>query len=233
MTKAVSYHFVPITLLLGRSKMDKYSMCRPGGFNITERAIKFCNLKEDSKIVDIGCGTGATVYYISEKYGYNICGLDKDEKSINTAKSFGKSKLFHLGDAKNLPFETSSLDALLFECSFSKMDEPKLVLEEGKRVLKNNGYLIMSDFYARKKAAKLQGLLGRLDKKEDIINQIEEHNFTIKLFEDYSDYMVNMWGQMIFEQGLDKICKNIGADTEELKEIKSGYFLLIAQKTVK
>lgn len=225
-----SYHFVPITLHLGRFSMDKYSMCRPGGFKITERAIKFCNLTEDSKIADIGCGTGATVYYISENYGCNICGLDKDEKSINKAKSFGESKLFHLCDAKNLPFESCSLDALLFECSFSKIDEPKRVLEECNRVLKNNGYLIMSDFYARGKAAKLNGLLGRLDKKEDILNQIEEHNFKIKLFEDYSDYMVSMWGQMIFEQGLDNICKNIGADTKKLKEIKSGYFLVIAKK---
>lgn len=210
--------------------MEKYSICRPGGFKITDRAISFCKFSEESKIADIGCGYGSTVYHILENYGLNIYGVDKDEHSLNYARSFGKSNLFYLSDASNLPFENGSLDGLLFECSFSKMDNPHLILNECSRVLKTNGLLVISDFYARGKTAQLKGLMGRVDKKENILNQIEQHKFKIELFEDYSEYLFDLWGQMIFDQGLDSIYENIGADTKALKEIKSGYFLSISQK---
>ncbi len=205
-------------------------MCRPGGFKITDRAIIFCKFSKESKIADIGCGCGSTVHYIIENYGLDIYGVDKDEHSLNQAGTFGKSNLFYLSDAENLPFETSSLDGLLFECSFSKMDNPNLILNECRRVLKTNGLLVISDFYARGKTAQLKGLMGRVDKKENIFKLLEQNKFKIKLFEDYSDCVIELWGQMIFDQGIDSIFKNIGADEKTLKEIKSGYFLSISQK---
>ena len=37
---------------------------RPGGFKLTEQAVDFCALNEQSRVLDLGCGMGATASYL-------------------------------------------------------------------------------------------------------------------------------------------------------------------------
>ena len=39
---------------------------RPGGFRLTEKALRFCNITEANSVLDLGCGLGATVNYLYE-----------------------------------------------------------------------------------------------------------------------------------------------------------------------
>jgi len=202
------------------------AICRPGGYKITERALEFCGFSKDAKLADIGCGLGATVRHIRRNYDYDICGIEKDKDAVKLAVT----QFVYAGDSTELPFDSEELDGLLFECSFSKMDNPELVLTECQRVLKPGGYLIISDMYARGSSAALSGLLGRIEAKEEILDKLIMSGFDIKLFEDYSDELHRMWGQLIFEHGAKALCENLGTDSGKLKEIKCGYCLIIAQK---
>lgn len=210
-------------------KEDRCNLCRPGGFVITDRAIRFCNFKKNSKLADIGCGLGATVRYVKENYKLDICGVDKDENSLCQAINYGKDDVFLLTDGSHLPFDDGIIDGLLFECSLSKMDNYDLILNECSRVLEADGYLVISDLYARGKPAQLSGLLGRVDTKETFLKILAQYNFKVKLFEDYSSSLLELWGQMIFEHGANELYDNIGTDIKSLKEIKCGYFLIVAQ----
>lgn len=49
---------------------------------------KFPKLKEDINILDVGCGTGISITMPLGKEGYNILGIDIDNKSIEYAKSY-------------------------------------------------------------------------------------------------------------------------------------------------
>lgn len=201
-------------------------MCRPGGFEITDRAMSYCPFPRKAKLADIGSGPGATVGYIRKNYGFEIWGVEKDAETVKRA---GSEFIIH-GDGHKMPFGIEELDGLLFECSLSKMDDPKTVLIEARRVLKPGGYLIISDMYAKGERAELTGLLGRVETKETLFGQLSDSGFSLKLFEDYSPALKRMWGQLIFQYGLDMICENFGTDWDHLKRIKSGYCLIIGQK---
>lgn len=205
----------------------KYTSCvisRPGGFTITERALSICKFQLGSKILDLGCGSGATVDYLIQKYGFEAYGLDKKLElsvlQVNLIKAA----------AEAIPFPATSMDGVLMECSFSMMDNQKTVLKECNRVLNANGRLIISDMYARGEAARLKGCLGRVDSKESIINIIESNGFTIEYFEDFSQHLQTMWGQMIFEKGAKSFYCDLGVDPETMKRIKCGYYLIVARK---
>jgi len=51
---------------------------RPGGFEITEKAINFCKFPNNAKILDIGCGLGTTVDYLVQNHLFDAYGIDKN-----------------------------------------------------------------------------------------------------------------------------------------------------------
>ena len=199
------------------------SIYRPGGFVITDKALSFCSFPSKAKLLDIGCGAGATVLHMINNYNFDAFGIDKNLKD-NSEKYLIKAS------AEDIPFLAASKDGVIMECSFSLMDDQEKVLKECYRVLKNDGLLIISEIYARGEAAQLKGCLGLVDTKENLISKLERNNFKLELFEDYSHHLQTMWGQMIFEKGAESFYKDLGVCPEKLKQVKCGYCLITARK---
>jgi len=197
----------------------------PAGFEIAERAFLYCHLPEGAKVLDIGCGDGATVNYLTEEFNLDIYGIDLNPSSIE------KNEKIIPANAENIPFADSSFDGILMECSFSLMNNQERVLEECFRLLKENGYLVISDMFARGVPARFSGCLGRLDSEETIVTLIERSGFQVTMFVDYSANLPSLWGQLILKNGADSFYKELGTDPQTIKKIKCGYFLLIATKS--
>ena len=214
---------------------------RPGGFAITDRAIRFCNFTSQARLADLGCGLGATIRHLEREHGLTAVGLDQDAacvakaraKTINSAggRHGNQPDRLIVGDARQMPFADSSLDGLLFECSFSKMEPPEAVLAECRRVLKSGGYWICSDLYARRKQAAARGdraMTGRFDTRQMIVERAEANGFEVCLFEDHTPTLQAMVGQLILDGGLESLRENLGTSREGLREIGCGYYLMIA-----
>ena len=197
---------------------------RPGGFLITGRAFSICRFPAGARILDLGCGSGATVEYLINNYGFDAFGID-----INPELELS-SEIMLKASSGNIPFTDKSTDGILLECSFSLMENPAEVLRECFRVLKEKGKLIISDMYAQGEPAKLSGCLGRIDTKENIISFLEENLFNVVHFEDFTHYLKTMWGQMIFDKGVESFYCGLGVSPEVFKKVNCGYYLLIASK---
>lgn len=208
-----------------KNKYDELK--RPGGFEITDRALSVCMFPKGAKILDIGCGSGATTRYLKTKYNLDTFGMD-----INCEKESNDENLLQ-ASAEKIPFETSTMDGVIMECSFSLMKNQVKVLQECCRVLKKDGKLVITDMYARGETAHLEGCLGHLDTKENIIVMLANHGFKVAFFEDFSFHLQTWWGQMILEKGAASFYCGLQTDAETMKRVRCGYFLLVASKNNK
>lgn len=98
------------------------------------------------KILDVGCGTGNILMKLAENGNRGLYGLDLSENMIEIAKQkLGNKAELKVGDSEYMPFEDDSFDVLVCNASFHHYPNPQKVLLEMKRVLKNNGTLVIGD----------------------------------------------------------------------------------------
>jgi len=97
-----------------------------------------------SKVLDLGCGFGETArYFLDEEYA--CIGVDAVRESVEKAKvSTGHAEAFQVMDATALTFGNQSFEVVTFMDVLEHVGEPKPVLNEIARVLKEDGLLILS-----------------------------------------------------------------------------------------
>lgn len=98
-------------------------------------------------VLDIGCADGTFSKVIFDKSrASKFVGMDVLPKSVSFAKRrFAKSKKmsFRVADAHNLPFKDQSFDAVVCLEAMEHVEDPRRVISEMKRVLNDNGYIIV------------------------------------------------------------------------------------------
>ena len=173
---------------------NECNLCRPGGFALTRQMFQFAGIEIPEagaaetestdpvvplRVIDIGCGTGGTMRWLSEHFpDWQISGLDKNP-------DVHEPGWIETGCAEKLPYPDQTADIILMECSCSKAAEPAAALREVYRVLKPEGWLLMSDMYARKKELFLDGMLGRLESAKTIRDRLAEAGFSPEELEEF------------------------------------------------
>lgn len=136
------------------------------------------NLKKNSKIIDIACGTGRHAIYLNI-LGYNVTGIDLSKNNIEEASKFSKKNLrFYIHDMRKL-FKPNQYDlAVNLFTSFGYFnkdsDNEKALISIAGNV-KREG-LIVIDFMNVKKV-----LMNLIEAEIKIINNVQfKINRTVK-----------------------------------------------------
>jgi len=221
---------------------------RPGGFSLTDTGIQYCNLSPGDTVLDLGCGLGATVNYLNEKYHLAAVGIDPSEKMIATAKGKYGYPGFFRGKGEQLPFEDESFDCVLAECTLSLMDSLDSAIKQVYRVLKEKGWFVVTDVYAQNPAAvsklgdySLNSCLRGIHDLGQLKNKLEQAGFSIAYWEDCSQYLKELFVKIGFSYGSMGEFWNTAAEKcvsgdefyKSIKQCKPGYFLMIAKKKEK
>jgi ubiquinone/menaquinone biosynthesis C-methylase UbiE len=218
---------------------------RPGGFSLTDIGVQYCNLSTGDTVLDLGCGRGATVNYLYQKYGITTVGIDPSEKLIEEAKVNYPYASFFLGNGEQLPFEDESFDAVFAECTLSLMDHPDRVMEQVNRVLKENGWFFITDVYAKNPETviktghySINSCMRGLHDLDELGGKLEQAGFIIVILGDYSQYLKELFVKISFSSS--SMCEfwNAAADgavsgdefNKMIKQGKPGYFLMVARK---
>ncbi|HYN44748.1 MAG TPA: class I SAM-dependent methyltransferase [Candidatus Limnocylindrales bacterium] len=96
------------------------------------------------KMLDIGCGTGASTWYLSRE-GFSAYGIDGSETAIKIAKERFKNENlegeFNVGDFIKLDYPTNFFDCVIdvVALQHNAPECLKVILDEIFRVLKPNG----------------------------------------------------------------------------------------------
>lgn len=141
---ALAYESDLAKLLLGES-------FHPGGLRLTERLGILLGLTPESRVLDVASGTGASAFYLAERFGCLVVGIDygagnvEAANAISYAKGFADRVRFQQGDAERLPVEDGGFDAVICECAFCTFPQKDVAAREFARVLRPGGAAGLSD----------------------------------------------------------------------------------------
>lgn len=107
------------------------------------------NITKNAKVLEVGCGEGRSIKDILS-ITENIVGIDIDVQAVEETKKLFKNhpkvKILVM-DGTNISFEDNSFDYVLCMTTFANFGDKKYkILEEMKRVVKKEGFIIVSVF---------------------------------------------------------------------------------------
>lgn len=126
---------------------------------VAKKIIKKYNLKNTSRILDVGCGKGFLLYEIKKILpGINLYGIDISKyalKSINKLID-GKFKYLNL-NKNNLPYKSKHFDLVISLACLHNLEINRLkkIIEEINRVGKNS-YIMVESYRNEKELFNLQ-----------------------------------------------------------------------------
>jgi ubiquinone/menaquinone biosynthesis C-methylase UbiE len=104
------------------------------------------------KFLDIGTGSGRIAIGVGKfAPDSEVTGVDLSESMLGVARRNAESEgvsqkvAFRLGDAKGLPFDDNSFDAVFCHNMLHHLPHPEMMISEIKRVAKNEGAIIVRD----------------------------------------------------------------------------------------
>lgn len=212
---------------------------RPGGLDLTQRALATCDLAPGARVLDLGCGLGASAAFLAER-GMTALGLDSAADKLAEARSLHPGLALIQADAQDPPLARASLEGVFCECVLSLCPRPEAVLAACCRLLRPGGWLVLSDLYLRRPelapataAGPGGGCLAGAKGKGALLELVASAGLELALWEDHSRLLNQLAARLVFVcgslaglwafLGLGDGC---GADP---RPAKPGYYLLLAR----
>ncbi len=185
----------------------RYELAQSGFFEpLLEALLPYLSGNEEKFIVDIGCGEGSHLSWLSKRVKAPLCGMDIAKEGIHQASvHFGNQVLFFLGDLANLPFADESCGTLLNILTPSNYQEFMRVLAPGGTLIKvipGNDYLaqLRQQLYRSNPQKQTYSNADILERVQSECPQVtfEEVRYTVKLTDATYRHLLEMtplyWG---------------------------------------
>jgi len=99
-------------------------------------------LRNCARVVEVGCGTGVIAEEIGARMGGLTVGVELLPERAAEAGRLRENARFVAGDGARLPFDDNCCDAVFFAFSLLWIAKPQRALEEAKRVVRANGWVV-------------------------------------------------------------------------------------------
>ncbi len=99
---------------------------------------------ESGVIADLGCGTGELLGILDGKAG-TLIGVDQSRNVLQRARESCPRADLRVGTLEHLPLANQEADIVIASMVLHHLPDPKIALDEMRRVLKKNGILIIAE----------------------------------------------------------------------------------------
>ncbi len=118
-------------------------------FDSVKKAVEIADIKKKSKILDIGCGTGSLLFFLSKDNSLELHGFDLSEEMLKIAgeklKDKTNLKLISVRKFKE-EYKKNYFDYIFISDAFHHFPYQEKVIEDSKILLKSGGKLVINDF---------------------------------------------------------------------------------------
>jgi|SRR3989344_1863408 len=113
-----------------------------------KKIFKHIKIKDNSKILDAGCGTGNLLVNLNKKAkNLRLYGIDISEEMLKVAKRKLENKVkLQLMPVEKIKFKENSFDYVFSTETFHHFSNSKKAIGNFYKILKRNGKLIVLDF---------------------------------------------------------------------------------------
>lgn len=185
----------------------------------------------DARVVDVGCGRGATLAWLSAHTGYFLAGVEPDSVLYQEARANCPAAELSPAGAEALPFADRSFHAALMECVFSLLEEPARAAGELKRILMPQGIVLLSDVYTRLSEGIYFGqnaIFRNIYAKQTLESFFIHCGFSLDGFFDRTADMGSMIAQMLMD-ATARDCLD-GETIRRLRQAKTAYGIWLWRK---
>lgn len=143
------------------------------------------NIKKNSKILDIGCGTGIVLSILKNKNKkLKLYGIDISKNMLKISqKRLGKNVNLKLESIEETNFKTNYFDYIFSTEAFHHYYNHELAMKNIYNILKKNGEFILVDVNFGKILNKLFHIIEPgntgMHTKREFVRLFEKHNFRI------------------------------------------------------
>jgi ubiquinone/menaquinone biosynthesis C-methylase UbiE len=101
---------------------------------------------QPNTVLDVGSGTGKLLRSVHERWpSAKLMGIDPTPGMVETARQLTPTATFEVGFAEALPIPNASVDVVVSTFSFHHWSDQGVGLREIMRVLRPQGYFILTD----------------------------------------------------------------------------------------
>ena len=105
--------------------------------------LKFLDLKENSKILDVACGNGVIGKFLIKEYKCRLWGTDISDVALKKAENAGyTTELINL-DRDAMPFPGDTFDLVILSAMLEHVLEPEKIIQMSYEKLNPGGHLIV------------------------------------------------------------------------------------------
>jgi arsenite methyltransferase len=219
------------------------SCLRPGGQTLTDRILNLLVPDPTSRILDAGCGPGASMVFLQKRGMHNVLGLDLDEGLLKETRHGGRPVA--KADLAHLPLPNTCLDMVLCECVWN-LTERERVLAEFFRVLKPGAPVALTDIYSRSVGSAgppgtwpVHCCFSKAMDLATVRQMVVGAGFEINILEDHTSLLKQTAAEFVFAHGSLLAFWQAGTGDADLARAacdassatRPGLFLLIAQRS--
>ena len=152
---------------------------------IVERLFTQVDLGNVRRVLEVGCGIGVVASHLSDKYQWDVTGIDLDPEQIEIAKNDNVENehlKFFKADVTELSFEDREFDVVLSFDVLHHIPDWGKALHEISRVLKPKGLYLLNDLALAKIFGIFKNFFGFFS-VDEVIDHLRENSLEVTYVE--------------------------------------------------
>ncbi|GIY74476.1 phosphoethanolamine N-methyltransferase [Caerostris darwini] len=124
-----------------------------GGMSTTGNYVSRLDLKPGQKVLDVGCGIGGHSFYMAEKYGVEVLGVDLSVNMMTVAREYlaerphlDKLVKFVICDVTKTVYDEASFDAIYSRDTLLHIPNKDELFKNFEKWLKPGGKILFTDY---------------------------------------------------------------------------------------